>query len=125
LDRKIAQLENFKFYNVSELFAEFNNKASNLIFTEKIYYEKIINQVVDLIVYKFTELIIREVKYPKSKFLEDLKAKVKELTNWIQLKASQLNIALTNGKTPLEKVFQANRKDTFTMGAAKKSTFNF
>jgi uncharacterized membrane protein YgaE (UPF0421/DUF939 family) len=100
-------------------------KANNLIFTEKIYYEKIINQIVDLIVYKFTELVIREESYSKSKFLEDLKEKIEEIKKWIKLKASQLNMALTRGKSPLSAVFQANRRDTFTMGLAKKSkSFN-
>ena len=96
-------------------------KANNLIFTEKIFYEKIINQLVDLIVFKFTELVIREENYSKSKFLEDLKEKIEEIKKWIKLKASQLNMALTRGKTPLAAVFQANRRDTFKMGLAKKS----
>ena len=105
------------------MFSEFNDKANALIFTEKIFYEKMINQLVDLILFKFVELIVREPDYKRNTFLEDLREKIKEIKNWITLKSSQLNAALTRGKASLETVFQSNRKDTFTMGAAKKSIF--
>lgn len=115
-------MENFKFFNASEIFSEFNDKAAKLIYTEKVFYEKIINQIMDLIVYKFTSLVIREADYDRGSFLGDLQAKIQEIKNWVKLKSSQLNLALTRGKANLEDVFQANRKDTFVMGAAKKSS---
>ena len=85
------------------------------------FYEKIINQLVDLIIYQFVNLIIREPDYDKTKFLPELKEKIKEIKNWINLKANQLNSVLTKGKSTLNDVFQANRNDTFSCGAAKRS----
>jgi pentose-5-phosphate-3-epimerase len=117
----LGQLENFKYFNVSEIFNEFNDKAKSIVFTEKIFYEKIFNQIVDLILFKFVELIIREPDYNRSKFLPDLKEKIEEIKKWIKLKGAQLHMTLTKGKGGLDKAFQANRKDTFVMGAAKKS----
>ena len=72
-------------------------------------------------IYQFVSLITREPDYNKSNFLEELKEKTGEIRSWIKLKASQLNGALTRGKSTVEDVFQANRNDTFKMGAAKRS----
>lgn len=91
------------------------------MFTEKIFYQKIFNQIVDLILIKFVGLVVREPDYSRTTFLGDVRQKIEELKNWISLKGSQLHMALIRGKGGLEKAFQSNRKDTFSMGAAKKS----
>lgn len=107
------------------LFAQYSEKSLALIFTEKIYYEKIINQLMDLFIYKFFQVITNKGRINKSSFLETVIRKNKELRNWLKLKASELNSILRKGSLNLEEVFQANRRDSFSFGAARKGTSIF
>lgn len=121
IDEKLAKMSSFKQLSVNETFDFCFEKMNNLVFTEKVYFGKIVNQIIDLIVFKFLLLVSKNRDYNLHDFLPDLSQKILELTSWIERKSALLNIALTKGNQPLEQVFYANRNDTFAMGAVRKS----
>lgn len=121
IDERLAGLSSFSHLNVNEAFDFCFEKMNNLVFTEKVFFGKIVNQIIDLIVFKFLLLAAKNRDYNVHAFLPDLEQKTLELTSWIERKSALLNISLKKGDKPLEHVFFANRNDTFAMGAAKKS----
>lgn len=121
LTEKIVEMDDFREFNISELFSEFSEKSKVIITTEKVFFQKIINQIIDLIVYKFLVVVSNSEKVPKNQFVEELKKKVEQLKTWIKLKANELNIALGAGGVSIENAFQANRNDVFKIGGVRKS----
>jgi hypothetical protein len=82
---------------------------------------KIINQIMDLIVYKFLELVIKNTNYNVYDFFPDLQMKIIEVINWIERKSALLNIALQKNNQDIKNNFRAERNDSFSFGNKRKS----
>lgn len=91
------------------------------MYTEKVYYDKMVNQMMDLIVFSFFQLVVKTPDYDVHALIPDLKQKIKELKEWIERKAVSLSFSVKRGSETLDQAYQANRNDTFAIGAKRKS----
>jgi hypothetical protein len=95
------------------------------VYTEKVFYDKIVNQMMDLIVHKFLCLVAKDPDYNVHNLLPDLEIKVTELKEWIERKCVALSFSLKKENQHIQEVFQANRNDTFNAGAKRKRKLFF
>lgn len=109
--------------------------------TEKYFAVKIIERMMDYIVYKFAQSVANDKDHSQSSFQNNLDNAINRITDFLKKTAKKLNkLVITEGKKRQKKQggdsdkkekitiqgeIQASRKDRFRIGEKKKCKSNY